>query len=47
LAYVAPGILVPYAEEYMKYIQWGFTVDSKLQNCWYRRDLDAVEAKHA
>ena len=46
LAHAAPGILVPNAEEYMKYIQWGFTVDSELQNCWYRPDLAAVEAKH-
>lgn len=45
LAHVAPGILVPNAEKYMKHIQWGFTVDSKLKNCWYRRDLAAIEAK--
>uniref|UniRef100_A0A8C4UCK3 UBA domain-containing protein n=1 Tax=Falco tinnunculus TaxID=100819 RepID=A0A8C4UCK3_FALTI len=47
LAHVAPGILVPNAEERTRYIFWGFTVDSKLQNCWYRPDLAAVDAKHA
>uniref|UniRef100_A0A8C0EV65 UBA domain-containing protein n=1 Tax=Bubo bubo TaxID=30461 RepID=A0A8C0EV65_BUBBB len=46
LVHVAPGILLPNDEEYMKYLQWGFTVDSKLQYCWYRPDLAAVEAKH-
>lgn len=30
LAHVSPRILVPNAEEYMKYIQWGFTAGSKL-----------------
>lgn len=30
LAHVSPRILVPNAEEHMKYIQWGFTAGSKL-----------------
>uniref|UniRef100_A0A8B9SA37 Ubiquitin associated protein 2 n=1 Tax=Apteryx owenii TaxID=8824 RepID=A0A8B9SA37_APTOW len=43
LAHVASGFLVPGVEEYTKYIQWQFTVDSEFQN---RLDLAAVEAEH-